>query len=95
MNVRLGAEGRFDIFRVRGGFALYGDPYENKRYDRKKTYLTAGVGIRQANYFFDLALVNTAYDSVYSPYVLNDLSQPVVVTRNRYNNLLFTLGMNF
>ena len=95
VNVRLGAEGRFDIFRVRGGFALYGDPYENKRYDRKKTYLTAGVGIRQANYFFDLALVNTAYDSVYSPYVLNDLSQPVVVTRNRYNNLLFTLGMNF
>jgi hypothetical protein len=95
VNVRLGAEGRFDIFRVRGGFALYGDPYENRTYDRKKTYLTAGVGIKQANYFFDLALVNTAYNSIYSPYVLNDLSQPVVITKNRYNNLLFTLGMNF
>jgi hypothetical protein len=95
VNVRLGAEGRFDIFRVRGGFALYGDPYENSTYDRKKTYLTAGVGIRQANYFFDLALVNSAYNSVYSPYVLEADPAPVVVTKNRYNNLLFTLGMNF
>jgi hypothetical protein len=95
VNVRLGAEGRFDIFRVRGGFALYGDPYENSTYDRKKTYLTAGVGIKQANYFFDLALVNTAYNSVYSPYVLNNGAEPVVITKNRYNNLLFTLGMNF
>lgn len=95
VNVRLGAEGRFDIFRVRGGFALYGDPYENSNYDRKKTYLTAGAGIRQANYFFDMALVNTAYNSVYSPYVLNDGTQPVVTTKNRYNNLLFTLGLNF
>jgi hypothetical protein len=95
VNVRLGAEGRFDIFRVRAGFALYGDPYENQTYDRKKTYLTAGVGIKQANYFFDLALVNSTYNSVYSPYVLNDQTQPVIVTENRNNNLLFTLGMNF
>ena len=95
VNVRLGAEGRFDIFRVRGGFALYGDPYENSTYDRKKTFLTAGVGIKQANYFFDLALVNSAYNSVYSPYVLEVDPAPVVITKNRNNNLLFTLGMNF
>jgi long-subunit fatty acid transport protein len=95
LNVRLGAEGRFDIFRLRAGFALYGDPYENRTYDRKKTYLTAGAGIKQANYFFDLALVNTAYNSVYSPYALEVGVPPVVVTKNRYNNLMFTLGMNF
>lgn len=95
VNVRLGAEGRFDIFRVRAGFALYGDPYESSSYDRKKTLLTAGAGIRQANYFFDLALVNSAYNSVYSPYSLETYPAPVVETRNRYNNLLFTLGMNF
>jgi hypothetical protein len=95
VNVRVGAEGRFDIFRVRAGFALYGDPYENSSYDRKKTYLTAGAGIKQANYFFDLALVNTAYNSVYSPYVLEQDTAPIVITKNRYNNVLFTLGMNF
>ncbi|MGV3503758.1 MAG: OmpP1/FadL family transporter [Adhaeribacter sp.] len=95
LNVRLGAEGRFDIFRVRAGFAMYGDPYDNSSYDRKKTYITAGAGIKQANYFFDLALVNSAYNSVYSPYVLNNQAQPVVTTKNRYNNFMFTLGMNF
>jgi long-subunit fatty acid transport protein len=95
VNLKLGAEGRFDIFRARAGFALYGDPYENSTYDRKKTFLTAGVGIRQANYFFDLALVNSSYNSVYSPYSLEMAPAPVVETKNRYNNLLFTLGMNF
>lgn len=95
LNVRLGAEGRFDIFRLRAGLAMYGDPYDQSSYDRNKTYITAGAGIKQANYFFDLALVNSAYNSVYSPYVLSNQTQPVVTTKNRYNNFMFTLGMNF
>lgn len=95
VNLRLGAEGRYDIFRLRAGFAMYGDPYENSTYDRKKTFLTAGAGIKTANFFFDLAVVNSSYNSAYSPYVLNNQTQPVVTTKNRYNNLLFTLGMNF
>ncbi len=95
VNLRLGAEGRFDIFRVRAGYALYGSPYKNDAYDRQKSFVTLGGGIRQANRFFDVAFVNTAYNSVYSPYTISDNSQPVVVTKNRYNNLLFTFGINF
>jgi hypothetical protein len=95
LNLKLGAEGRFDIFRVRAGYALYGDPYKSSAYDRQKTFLTAGVGIKQANYFLDLAVVNSKYNSVYEPYVLQNGAQPVVTTENRANNLLVTFGLNF
>lgn len=95
VNVKIGAEGRYEIFRVRAGYAHYGDPYKNSDYDRQQSVITAGAGIRQANYFLDVALVNTDYNSIYSPYVLNDGTQPVINTRNRYNNVLFTVGFNF
>ena len=96
VNFRIGAEGRYDVFRVRAGYALYGDPYQNSAFDRKQSFITAGAGIRQENYFIDVALVNSASNSVYSPYTLNNKAeQPVVDTRNRFNNLLFTVGLNF
>lgn len=95
LNFKLGAEGRFDIFRVRAGYALYSDPYQNSIYNRQKTFLTAGVGIKQANYFLDLAVVNSKYDSVYEPYMLENQLQPRVSTQNKANNVLVTFGMNF
>jgi len=95
VNVKVGAEGRFDIFRVRAGVALFGDPYQNSDFDRQRTYITGGVGIKQQNYFVDLALVNSKYNTVYSPYTIADDSQPVVTTKNRDNNVMLTLGVNF
>lgn len=96
VNIKIGAEGRFDVFRVRAGYALYGDPYQNSTYDRKQSYITGGVGIKQANYFVDAALVNSASNSIYSPYTLeNKTEQPMVDTKNRFNNLIFTVGLNF
>ncbi|MGV3588277.1 MAG: OmpP1/FadL family transporter [Adhaeribacter sp.] len=96
VNLKLGAEGRYDIFRVRAGYALLGDPYKNGTIDRKQSIITAGAGIRQASYFADLAFVTSSANSVYSPYTLNDVAdQPVVNTKSRVNNLLFTVGLNF
>ncbi|PIQ22542.1 MAG: hypothetical protein COW65_02595 [Cytophagales bacterium CG18_big_fil_WC_8_21_14_2_50_42_9] len=95
VNVKVGAEGRLDILRVRAGVALFGDPYQNTNYDRQRTYITGGVGIKQQNYFVDLTLVNSKYNSVYSPYTIADQSQPVVTTKNRDNNVMLTLGVNF
>ena len=95
VNVKVGAEARLDVFRVRAGVAVFGDPYRNSDFDRQRTYITGGVGIKQANYFLDLALVNSSFTSVYSPYTISDNSQPVVTTKNKNNNVLVTLGVNF
>jgi hypothetical protein len=96
VNVKIGAEGRFDIFRVRAGFAHNGDPYANSTYDRKQTFITAGAGIKQANYFVDMALVNGKYNSFYSPYTFKSETEPPVVnTENRNNQVVFTVGLSF
>src|SRR5690606_5875357 len=47
MNIRVGAEARLDVFRIRAGFARYGDPYESSNLDRARTYLTGGIGLKE------------------------------------------------
>ncbi len=94
VNYRVGAEGRFDVFRVRGGLALYGDPYRSSTYDRKRTYYTFGIGLKETNYFVDAAFVQSAYNQIYSPYRLESNS-PVVSTKVKNSSFVVTAGFNF
>ncbi|WP_205503500.1 OmpP1/FadL family transporter [Rufibacter psychrotolerans] len=105
LNYRIGAEARFDIFRVRAGYALYGDPFKNSDANQAKTFLTGGFGIRQENFFIDGALVYGKYNSVYSPYTnaeINDqnspfynVTTPSVVNKHKNTNFVATVGWNF
>lgn len=95
INLRVGGEFRYDVFRLRAGYARYGDPYKSSTFDCDKRYLTAGAGIKQGNHFLDVAFVNSKVNSVYSPYALLDDLQPVVTTKNTTNSVLFTVGFNF
>ena len=86
VNVRVGAEGRFDVFRARLGYARYGDPYKaDTNNERVQNFYTAGVGLRQGNFFLDAAAVYTTLDQLYTPYSLNNGLQPVIkVNNNRF-----------
>ncbi|KAA9331338.1 hypothetical protein F0P96_13905 [Hymenobacter busanensis] len=95
VNLRVGAEGRFDIFRVRAGYARYGDPYVNSDFDRTQQFYTGGVGLRQKNTFFDLAGVYTKADRFYQPYTLNNDSQPRVQAQGSRFTTTFTVGLLF
>ncbi len=101
INYRLGAEGRFDIFRIRGGFGYYGDPIKEaySSADQSKTFLTGGIGIKQTNYFIDAALVYSTYKSQYSPYSNLDptsiLITPVVTSKHTNTNFVTTFGWSF
>jgi hypothetical protein len=96
VNLRLGGELRFDIFRLRAGYARYGDPYKQNDFDRTQNYFTAGAGMRQKNFFLDIAGVYGTNKRFYSPYTLSDASAtPVVnVDGNRYTTTL-TAGFLF
>ena len=94
VNLRFGAEGRFDIFRVRLGYARYGDPYKlDTNNERVQNFYTAGAGIRQGNFFLDAAAIYTAFDQVYSPYNTN--SAPVVKINNTRYTTTVTAGITF
>jgi len=96
VNLRLGAEGRFDVFRVRLGYARYGDPYKaDTNNERAQNYYTGGLGLRQGNFFLDAAAVYTTFNQVYTPYALNNDLQPVIkVNNNRFSTSL-TAGLAF
>jgi len=91
-NVKIGGEYRYDIFRFRGGYAHYDDPSVVK--SNNKRLITGGVGVRVKKYFLDLAIVNTTYDTEYSPYQVETI-KPSALIRNNNTKGIITFGVNF
>ena len=95
VNLRFGAEGRFDVFRVRLGYARYGDPYKaDTNNERAQNFYTAGVGLRQGNFFIDAAAVYSAFDQQYTPYSVGGLEPLIKVNNTRYTTSV-TAGITF
>lgn len=104
-NFRLGGEARLDVFRLRAGLGQYGDPFKNSSVDQSKRYYTGGIGLRQANFSVDAALVFSKYNSVYSPYtnaLVNEANSeffgvlsPVVTSKHTNTNFVTTFGWSF
>ncbi|GAA4051453.1 TonB-dependent receptor [Hymenobacter glaciei] len=100
VNLRFGAEGRFDVFRVRAGYARYGDPYQaDTNNERAQNFYTAGLGLRQGNFFLDAAAVYTTFGQSYSPYHVydakgTDIAPVIKSTATRYTTTV-TAGITF
>jgi hypothetical protein len=94
-NYRIGAEFRYDIFRVRAGYNIQSSTFENKDLDNKVTAVSGGVGVRLKKFYADFALINRSYDNFYSPYTLNDGSEPVVKMENKTLTSMLTFGFTF
>jgi hypothetical protein len=96
VNLRFGAEGRFDVFRARLGYARYGDPYKTaSNSPGAQNFYTAGLGLRQGNFFLDVAGVYTTFDRIYRPYVLDNGLEPVVNVSNSRFTTSLTAGVTF
>jgi hypothetical protein len=99
IDLRIGAEYKIDKFRLRGGYARYGDPLANSIYDRSTQQLSGGAGIRIKNFSIDLAVVNQKFNSLYSSYQVFDNQAnnfgPVTEVRNNIINGVLTLSLNF
>ncbi|MBJ6143961.1 OmpP1/FadL family transporter [Hymenobacter sp. BT559] len=101
VNLRFGGEARLDIFRVRAGFAHYGSPYtattvlNQSATGLAQNHYTAGLGLRTSNFFLDVAGVYTRYNTYYSPYTLNNYSEPVVQVKNDRFTTTLTAGFTF
>ncbi|MFY0607250.1 MAG: hypothetical protein JXR10_11070 [Cyclobacteriaceae bacterium] len=96
VNYRLGAEFRYDNFRFRGGYAFFGDPYNNNTaFDASVQNLSVGVGYRTRDYFVDLAVMNRKGFDAISPYSLEDGTEPIANITNQSTNVSATIGFNF
>ena len=98
-NVRLGAELAYDMFRLRGGAAYYGSPFQANiatgNNDFSSWSFSGGAGIRGKHAFFDAAYVRTKSNQFYQPYTLADQAVPGVALNKVSNNFVATLGLKF
>lgn len=96
VNVRVGAEFRYEKFRVRGGFSHQPDPYRVKEgVDRKIQALTGGVGVRTKKFFLDAAVVYLKTTKRRSPYSPIDLPTPWAQQQIGMTNVVVTAGFPF
>ncbi len=90
-NYRLGAEFRYDIFRLRGGFSYAADPVRNN-YDQSESKISFGGGIRTEKFYIDLAVVNgLGRQSSISPYP----GQENAIVNNKNTGVSVTTGFFF
>ena len=99
VNVRLGGEYRYEIFRVRAGFAHIGDPYSNRNdWNRSMNIVSGGAGLKFRNYYVDLMVSQQTGDRYYYPYTFSAGSafeSPLVEMKNRSTTAMLTLGLTF
>ena len=96
LNYSIGVEYRINAVALRLGFSQQGNPLRQPDdLNRSVTYITTGIGTRTDTYFFDVALVNGRYEDSFSPYTLNNNTQPRAVVKNIFTNVICSMGMFF
>lgn len=90
-NIRVGAEVRLEPITLRGGYALYGSPYKSGVNDGKKTAISGGIGLREKDYYLDIAYVYTMADEnyyLYNPQLVKPVSNSFTTSA-----IMLTLGV--
>ena len=78
---------------LRGGYAMYTSPY-NVGTDLARTAISAGIGIRDREYFIDFAYVYNMYDDSFYPYT-NVEERPLASLGYTQSNFILTLGLRW
>jgi len=97
-NYKVGGELRLDIFRLRAGFGLIGDPLRNldeEKVNRKIYTFTVGAGFKLSDFYLDLAVVNSQQNSYFRPYSLNEGGSPSAAIKNKNTGVVITFGTYF
>ncbi|MEK6477146.1 hypothetical protein WJR50_06415 [Catalinimonas sp. 4WD22] len=98
INYKFGGEFRYDIFRLRLGYAIYTDPtqYVDDNLDRDRQVLSGGVGISTPSFFADLAVVNTQYSTDFFAYQgIQYFDGGLIQSDNNLTNVVLSVGFNF
>lgn len=95
VNYRIGAEGRYQQYRVRGGFNYMTDPMIQKNnIDRSITTFSGGLGYRAKTYYIDLAAVHSKTEGRRIPYFVSG-PDPIATQKFNNTNFILTLGFTF
>jgi len=90
VNMRLGGELAGDNWRLRGGLFLDASPFFND--NSYNIGYSAGAGLREKNFFIDVAYVLRTRNETYAPYLVDNNSQPMVDNKINISQILLTIG---
>lgn len=95
-NLKLGGELRMDVFRLRGGFGMVGDPLDKLSNGHRTLYTgSLGAGFHFPDFYFDFALSQTRGKQYISPYVLNNGDGPTARVKTYNTGFNMTFGSYF
>ena len=96
INIRSGGEIRFNQISFRGGFAYFPSPYDKGELNEKSSNMnfSAGLGIRDKNFFVDLGTVYVLQNEKYNLYQ-DPGGSNVADLKNKYLKVLATVGLRF
>jgi long-subunit fatty acid transport protein len=98
LNYRIGGEYRYDIFRARAGYGIYGDPFANSEINRGATLISGGLGVKLSKFYVDFALVNTRFNQIYNVYPVIESNRnigPFADIKHSLTQGIVTVGFNF
>ncbi len=97
VNVRLGGELAYDIFRLRAGYAILGSPFKTgvQTTNASAKQYSLGVGLREKHFTLDLAYAHTQRADEYTPYLTNLPSSLSVVRNMDDDRVTMTVGFKF
>ncbi|OOG73161.1 OmpP1/FadL family transporter [Algoriphagus sp. A40] len=100
INYRIGGEARINAFRLRAGYAYFGDPYSNSPgFDQSTSQISGGVGVKIKAINIDFALVNQKYNGLYRSYQVLDENDnnygPITELENSITSGVLTIGFSF
>lgn len=98
-NLRIGTEWRYDVYSFRAGYAMFASPFAPGQgvtgADQSLNAFSAGIGLRESDYFIDLAYVYTTGKYFYLPYSLSTQQVSGATTEMNTNNITLTFGVKF
>lgn len=93
INYKVGGEYRFNIFRFRAGYAYFDDPTESiDEINRSRQSFSLGGGLRLQDYYIDIAVINTRYETNFLPLYNGGFD---TAFSNNFTRAMLTFGFNF
>jgi hypothetical protein len=93
MNLRLGGEFVYDMFRFRLGFGTFPSAFVAD--DTRRNTISAGAGLRHNNIFLDVGYRRSSYEEFFFPYFSETSVLQEVQAEYGLNRLLLTFGVKF
>ncbi|MBI5540785.1 MAG: hypothetical protein HY951_12045 [Bacteroidia bacterium] len=96
-NIKVGAEFKNGPFSLRGGYCLYGSPYRSGQINENAIHSSynAGFGIRNDDFYFDMAFTYLQGEEKYFLYDQSIVSVPPANIKNTNVGVMATFGFKF